>query len=188
MSSADRRAQLLELAEVVINEEGVEALTMDGLAVRANIGKPVIYRHFENRDALIVALFEANTIALAAEVDAAIAGCNGDLSCMMQASARAYFNSTKRTGPAMRAALNSSGASGAVAAARRDAFDRATVRWARRFVAHGVAEGDAPAISQFLLAGLLQLSESVARRKLSQSAAERIYVTIANTALESFKS
>lgn len=57
LSKDQRRDQLLETARRIVREEGVDSLTLGHLAVTAGISKPVIYDHFEDRSALLIALY-----------------------------------------------------------------------------------------------------------------------------------
>ena len=59
MSRDARRAQLLELAQGLLRAGGVEALTMERLASEAGIAKPVVYRHFTDRDAIVLSLLRS---------------------------------------------------------------------------------------------------------------------------------
>lgn len=74
LNRADREASLLDAAAKVVADEGVEALTMEGLAARAGVNKALPYRFFANRDAVLVALWERETSAFDGEVELAIAG------------------------------------------------------------------------------------------------------------------
>jgi AcrR family transcriptional regulator len=53
----ERHQQLLETARAIIREEGPAALTLIRLAERAGVTKPITYRHFRTREALLVALY-----------------------------------------------------------------------------------------------------------------------------------
>ncbi len=185
MSSADRRVQLLDLARELLISGGLDALTMDALAFRAGVGKPVVYRHFENRDAVLVALFHAHTIALARVVDKAIENCGDDLECMMAASARAYFTFVLRADNSIRRAVEGAATNGALGEARRAAADVSARRWAQRFIERGIDPDDALTLSLFLLGGLARLNDSVGRREISRGQAERVYVASAKAALRS---
>jgi AcrR family transcriptional regulator len=185
MSSADRRVQLMTLARKMLLDGGLDALTMDALALKAGIGKPVVYRLFENRDALLVALFHAQVTAIGRVVDKAIEGCGDDLECMIVESARAYFTITLRADNSLRRALEGAATTGALGAARRAAADDAARRWAERFVERGVAADDALALSLFMLGGLARLTDSVSRREITREQAERIYAASATAALRS---
>lgn len=68
MPRAERREQLLEVAQQIVEGEGVGALTMSALAERAGASKPVVYEHFENSEAVAVAVLERNLDDLVAFV------------------------------------------------------------------------------------------------------------------------
>ena len=57
LSKAERRQQLLETARLIVREEGADRLTLDHLAVRAGVSKPVTYEHFETRTGLLIELY-----------------------------------------------------------------------------------------------------------------------------------
>ena len=53
---AKRREQLLETAQLIVREEGTDALTLGHLAERAGVSKPIAYEHFSTRAGLLMAL------------------------------------------------------------------------------------------------------------------------------------
>jgi AcrR family transcriptional regulator len=53
-----RRALLIEAADDLLRTGGIKALTMERLALAANISKPVVYSHFRNRSDMIIALLQ----------------------------------------------------------------------------------------------------------------------------------
>ena len=56
-----RERAILDAAFVLIAEEGYEAMTMDGLALRVGISKPTLYNHFPSKDDITVrTLIELN--------------------------------------------------------------------------------------------------------------------------------
>ncbi|WP_051712082.1 TetR family transcriptional regulator [Streptomyces sp. NRRL S-350] len=72
MSREPRREQLLNAADRVIQREGPSA-SMNAIAAEAGITKPILYRHFGDRNGLIQALTERHTGGLLAAVRAALA-------------------------------------------------------------------------------------------------------------------
>lgn len=58
LSKADRRRQLLEVALVIIREEGADRLTLGHLATRAGVSKPITYEHFGTRAGLLAELYK----------------------------------------------------------------------------------------------------------------------------------
>lgn len=70
-----RREQILDLAEAVLEGEGLDALTMRRLADDAGMQAPSLYKHWRDKDALLAALQERALLAFAAEMG----GADGDL-------------------------------------------------------------------------------------------------------------
>ncbi|MEV4611925.1 TetR family transcriptional regulator [Kitasatospora sp. NPDC049258] len=66
-----RREQLLNAADRVVQREGPGA-SMNAIAAEAGITKPILYRHFGDRNGLIGALTERHTSGLLAAVRAAL--------------------------------------------------------------------------------------------------------------------
>lgn len=58
LSSDERKASFLKASAKMIREKGLEGLTMEGLAAYCDVNKALPYRHFANRDDLLVALYE----------------------------------------------------------------------------------------------------------------------------------
>jgi AcrR family transcriptional regulator len=58
MKRDQRHQQLLAMATVVLSNVGIQGLTMERVAEQADVSKPVLYSHFANRNALLLALIE----------------------------------------------------------------------------------------------------------------------------------
>jgi len=58
MSAAERREQLLDVTKQLVGEQGFHDLSIEAIAKRAGITRPVIYAHFETLDALLEAMLE----------------------------------------------------------------------------------------------------------------------------------
>jgi AcrR family transcriptional regulator len=58
MPRAEREAQMLEVAEGVFSERGVQATTMDEIAERVGVTKPLIYDYFGSKEGLLAATIE----------------------------------------------------------------------------------------------------------------------------------
>jgi len=56
-----RREALLDAASKLLDEGGVAAVTMDAVAVAAGVSRPLVYKHFANRDQLIADLWRRET-------------------------------------------------------------------------------------------------------------------------------
>jgi AcrR family transcriptional regulator len=58
MSRADRERQMLEVAEEVFAEQGYRASSMDDIAERVGVSKPMLYEYFGSKDGLMLACME----------------------------------------------------------------------------------------------------------------------------------
>ncbi len=61
LTGDERKTNFLDAAQAMIRQRGLEALTMEGLAAHCNVNKALPYRHFANRDDVLVALFDKET-------------------------------------------------------------------------------------------------------------------------------
>jgi AcrR family transcriptional regulator len=55
MSRADRERQMLDIAEEVFAEQGYRAASMDDIAERVGVSKPMLYEYFGSKDGLLSA-------------------------------------------------------------------------------------------------------------------------------------
>ncbi|MGZ2747117.1 TetR/AcrR family transcriptional regulator [Burkholderia stagnalis] len=91
------RARLLVAASEIVTEHGVQALTLEAVAKRANVTKGALQYHFENKQGLLDALFEQTTTRFSAQMEARIAADPQPAG----AAARAYMHTTlDQTNPA----------------------------------------------------------------------------------------
>ncbi|MCU1600653.1 MAG: regulatory protein TetR [Frankiales bacterium] len=58
MARADRRDQLLDMAQDVFTERGYATTSMDDVAEAAGVTKPVLYDHFGSKEGLLAAVVE----------------------------------------------------------------------------------------------------------------------------------
>lgn len=64
MSRADRERQMLAAAEQVFAERGYRAASMDEIAERVGVSKPMLYEYFGSKDGLMLATIAHNRAAL----------------------------------------------------------------------------------------------------------------------------
>jgi AcrR family transcriptional regulator len=62
MTAARRREQLLDVTKELVGEQGFHGLSIEAIAKRAGITRPVIYAHFETLDLLLEALLEREAL------------------------------------------------------------------------------------------------------------------------------
>jgi len=85
-----RRAQLAELAEELFAERGFAGVSMDELARRAGVTKPVIYEIFGSKEGLYRACVERTAADLAERVTAAVTTTDAPLE-QLRAGVAAWF-------------------------------------------------------------------------------------------------
>ena len=67
---ARTRAAVLDAATELLVEGGPAALTMDAVVARSGVAKSTLYRHWDTRDALVAAVFDACAPAIQVPADA----------------------------------------------------------------------------------------------------------------------
>lgn len=91
---AARRTQLLDDAIEAIREMGAGA-TMEQLARRGGVTKPILYRHFRDRDGLITAIAERFSVELLGEIDNALQSASAPEE-LLQTTVDAYLTFIER--------------------------------------------------------------------------------------------
>ena len=66
--AARNREALLAAADALIDEHGVEAVTMDAVAARAGVGKGTVFRRFDSREGLMGAVLDRSETAFQAAI------------------------------------------------------------------------------------------------------------------------
>lgn len=74
---AEREEQLLSVAQAFFGERGFRAPSMDEIALRAGVTKPVLYDHFGSKDGLIAASIRRAGTQLLADVAGAVDAAHG---------------------------------------------------------------------------------------------------------------
>jgi len=88
---ADRMEQTLNEAHALFAERGYAAVTMDGIAARVGVTKPLLYNYFGNKERLYIACMERAAESLTATVAAAVAE-TGSPAAALGAGVRAFFS------------------------------------------------------------------------------------------------
>ena len=69
---SDRRSQLLAAAEQLIAQRGFPAVRLEDIGAAAGVSGPAIYRHFPNKEALLVELLVGISTRLLAGAQAVV--------------------------------------------------------------------------------------------------------------------
>jgi AcrR family transcriptional regulator len=86
----ERGRQLLDVAEAVFTSRGVQASSMDDIAVAAGVSKPILYDHFGSKDRLLAAVILRAGRVLGQSVIDAVSAASGPEDALAR-GLRAYF-------------------------------------------------------------------------------------------------
>jgi AcrR family transcriptional regulator len=78
MRAPARREHLLDAAKQVVSAQGFHAVSIEAVARRAGITRPIVYRHFDDLAALLDALVERETLRALAQLEAFMPSQLGD--------------------------------------------------------------------------------------------------------------
>jgi AcrR family transcriptional regulator len=73
LARADRMEQTLTVARMLFAEQGYNAVTMDEVAAKVGVTKPLLYNYFGNKERLYIACMERAGDALTATIAASVA-------------------------------------------------------------------------------------------------------------------
>jgi AcrR family transcriptional regulator len=94
-----RRDQLLETAQMIVREQGTDALTLGYLAERAGVSKPIAYEHFKSRSGLLIALYKQSDERQVTALLDALNCAPRRLEDVARVVSRAYMNCCTSAGP-----------------------------------------------------------------------------------------
>ena len=159
-----RRAQLLDVALDVFVEQGYHAASMDEIADRAGVSKPVLYQHFPGKLDLYTALVSSAVDTVIEGVRDALASTQ-DNSERVQATMRLWYDSVADQEKAFRLVFESDLTSDPEV---RDLVDRVTSESAAA-IAEVIVEdtGLSRGAAELLAAGLVGMGHVGARAWLS---------------------
>jgi AcrR family transcriptional regulator len=98
LSAAQRREQLLDVTKNLVGEQGFHGVTIEAIAKRAGITRPVIYAHFEDLDALLEAMLSREALRALAQLGAILPGelpSDGDRSRALLDALRGYLEAIR---------------------------------------------------------------------------------------------
>lgn len=156
-----RRQQVLAAALEVFSTVGFHAASMDDIADRAGVSKPVLYQHFPGKLDLYLALLDAGIDELMVASNAALTRTT-DNHLRVSAMTNAYFAFIDDPAGAFRLVFESDLANEPAVRERVDAADQEIARQ----IAHVIAEDTGLSDEQALLlaSGLQGMTQVAARR------------------------
>jgi AcrR family transcriptional regulator len=104
LSAADRCTQLLEVAADIVAAQGLQGFTMEAVAAKSGVTRPILYRHFADADALVAALFASEVTGLRQAIEQELTGRVG-LEERLGAILSAWLDTLERRGTLVSALL-----------------------------------------------------------------------------------
>lgn len=151
LSREARREQLLDVATELVVTKGAEAVTMERLAEWAGVSKALPYSHFENRDDVLIALYQRVVGELGRRIIEAMEGAAPGTD-KVELVVTTYLDTVADLGPVLSAVT----APGSHSARLADGDRRAGPRFVARLLREhfGESEARARAAAPVVLAGL----------------------------------
>lgn len=92
LSAVERRRRIEDAAAELFAEQGYAATTVEQIVVAAGVTKPMLYRHFDSKRHLHMALLERHRDELAAAPLDVLLASGGDLGARIEAMIEAWFS------------------------------------------------------------------------------------------------
>jgi AcrR family transcriptional regulator len=132
MNRSERRTQLLKTARDLIQSEGLSMVTMERVADRAGISKPVLYSHFENREDLLIALLQEFWESIDARVSERAASDNA-LDDQIHSILESYFDLLESSGLALQELMLPGSGEPRLEDVRRERFSSIEKIWSHTY-------------------------------------------------------
>ena len=159
----ERTRQLLDVAWVLISEEGTDQLTLARLAESAGVTKPIAYDHFGTRNGLLAALYEDYDVRQTVIFDTAVNAARATLQEKARVVATSYVECVLTQGQEIAAVVAALGGSPELQAVKRR-YQHAFIDKCQRIFAPFAGPARIPAAGMWAVLG--------AADTLSQTAAD----------------
>jgi AcrR family transcriptional regulator len=123
LPATERREIVFAAAGRLFGEHGYDGVTLDDVATAAGVTKPILYRHFESKRALYLALLERHRADL--DSFAPQRPAEGEPRAQIRAVIATWLDYVERHSYAWKMLFRDSGGDAEIAAFRRDVHDRA---------------------------------------------------------------
>jgi AcrR family transcriptional regulator len=152
MTGQERRAQLLDVGRRLFAERGYEAASIEEIANRAGVSKPVVYEHFGGKEGLYAVVVDRETQRLLTRITESLVGDNPHI--LLQQAANALLSYIEEEPDGFRILVRDSPvaqSSGTFASLIGDVASQVEYLLAAEFKARGYDTGLAPLYSQALV-------------------------------------
>jgi AcrR family transcriptional regulator len=97
LTAAQRREQLLDVTKAIVGEQGFHAISIEGIARRAGITRPIVYGHFHDLAGLLEAMLERESARALSQLVAILPSdlTSGDPRDALLAALRGYLEAVR---------------------------------------------------------------------------------------------
>jgi AcrR family transcriptional regulator len=158
MSGAERRAQLLAIARELFADKGFDGTSIEEIAGRAGVSKPVVYEHFGSKERVYVEVVELAVHRMLDKMTSALGG--GSARALLEQAALALLEYIEEDTPGFRILVRDSpvaSSTGNFASLISDIASRVEHILGREFATRGFDQELAPLYSQALV-GMVALT------------------------------
>jgi AcrR family transcriptional regulator len=152
MSAPERHAQLLLVGRALFAARGLEGTSVEEIAARAGVSKPIVYEHFGGKDGLYAEVVEAEVRSLLVRFTAALSGDSPRV--VLEQATLALLTYVEQAPDGFRILVRESpvaGGTGSFATIMSDVASHVEHVLAELFAARGLAASLAPLYSQALV-------------------------------------
>jgi AcrR family transcriptional regulator len=177
LPGSQRREHLLDVAAQLVVDEGIDAVTMEGVASRAGVSKGLGYAYFANRDELLVALYDREMSMLDVRVTRAVEAA-ASLEDKVRACLVEWFDHLAERGEIVGRLMRAQPVQGPVEERRKKRSRAIETYWTDVELAElDIPRGVARAICSAVLTGAGGLLDSWIGRRLSRRDLTAAYTT-----------
>lgn len=158
MTGRERREQLLDIGRAVFAERGFEGASIEEVAHRAGVSKPVVYEHFRSKEGLYALVVDREMRRLLERITSALSG--GHPRDLLEQAALALLSYIQDSSDGFRILVRNSpvaSASGTFSSLLNDIASQVEHILGREFAARGYDTGLAGLFSQALV-GMVALT------------------------------
>jgi AcrR family transcriptional regulator len=159
MRGTERREQLIEIARRLFAEKGFEGTSVEEIAARAEVSKPVVYEHFGGKEGLYAVVVDREVGYLLAEIEGALSAGSRSRELVEQA-ALALLDYVETHTDGFRILVRDSSvasSSGSFASLLSDIASQVEGLLVTEFKRHGLEAKTAPMYAQMLV-GMIALT------------------------------
>ena len=158
MSGRERREQLIDVARKLFADKGFEAVTIEEIAAKASVSKPVVYEHFGSKDGLYAVIVDREMNLLLAMVSDSLTAT--EPRALLEQAGRALFDYIEERSDGFRVLVRDSPVAqntGNFASLLRDVASQVEARLAQEFDRKGYPSKYAPMYANMLV-GMVALT------------------------------